>query len=66
MLVRHAEYELRDGPKPLAKIIRGPEGWRVVRFSTSSSFGLPVSPVGMNRYREVRAWAIRNLVEQES
>lgn len=64
-LIRHAEYELRDGRRALAKIVRGPEGWRACRISESSSFGLAVSPVGMNRFREVRAWAIRNLVEQE-
>lgn len=62
-LTSHAEYELVRDSERLAKIIRGPDGWRACRFSESSSFGLPISPVGMNLFREVKAWAIENLVD---
>jgi hypothetical protein len=67
ILISHAVYELIGAEGRLARIIRGPEGWRVCRLTnTGSSFGLPVSPVGMNRFRDVKAWALANLVKQES
>jgi hypothetical protein len=62
VLVRNAEYELIGVEGRLYRIVRGPEGWRAVKASVSSEFGLPVSPVGMNLLREVKAWAKRNLV----
>jgi hypothetical protein len=65
-LLQHAEYELCKGRERLARIVRGPEGWRAVKLSQTSNFGLPISPVGMNRYRDVRKWVLENLVEQES
>jgi hypothetical protein len=69
VLVRDAEYAIETAGVRLCRIVRGPDGWRAVVVgpnSGSSSFGLPVSPVGMNLLRDVKAWGIENLVEQES
>jgi hypothetical protein len=68
-LVRDAEYQIETAGVRLCRIVRGPDGWRAVVSNGDgclSSFGLPVSPVGMNLLRDVKAWAIENLVEQES
>jgi hypothetical protein len=55
-LVSNAEYELQIDGHRVARIVRGPEGWRACRLNGSNQFGLPISPIGMNKFRDVKAW----------
>lgn len=56
-----AEYGIFDGPRLLARILRMGDGWRACRPTSTSQIGIAISPIGMNKYREVREWALENL-----
>lgn len=58
-----AEYGVFEGAKCLARIIRSGEGWRACKATSGSSIGLAISPIGMNKFREVRAWIIADLAK---
>ncbi|HEV7700912.1 MAG TPA: hypothetical protein VGO43_11830 [Pyrinomonadaceae bacterium] len=56
-----AEYGLFDGHRLIVRILRMGDGWRVCRPTERSTIGLAISPIGMNKFREVREWAIANV-----
>jgi hypothetical protein len=53
-----SEYAVVDGKQLVARIVFMGEGWRVCQATERSLFGRAVSPVGMNRFKEVREWAL--------
>lgn len=56
-----AEYSVFNGKQLLARIVKMGDGWRACKPSEVSAIGLAVSPIGMNKFREVRQWAISKL-----
>jgi hypothetical protein len=62
-LVRDAEYELQIDGCRVARIVRGPDGWRACRLNGNNHFGLPISPIGMNKFRDVKAWVFYTVLE---
>lgn len=57
-LIAPAEYEVVKGAETLARLVRAQDGWRVVVPTAASRFGEAVSPIGLERFRQVKEWAL--------
>lgn len=57
-LVAPAEYDVRKEGETLARIVKMGDGWRVCEPTERSKIGTAVSPIGLNRFRQVKAWAL--------
>ena len=57
-VVSPTEYVVMRGDEVLARIVKANNGWRAVVPTTQSRLGIPVSPVGLNRFSRVREWAL--------
>jgi hypothetical protein len=58
VLLAPAEYEVRVNDERRGIIIKAQDGWRVCRPTPSSRIGMAISPVGLDAFRKVRAWAV--------
>lgn len=56
-VVRPAEYAVYRGTDLLVKIVRNGRKWRACEPSDTSEIGLAISPIGIDRFREVKVWA---------
>jgi len=54
----HAEYAVVDGERTLLYLIFNCNAWIAVQRTTPSSFGNPVSPINLKRWRDVKQWAL--------
>ncbi len=59
-LTAPAEYAVFKGGEKVASMVKAGDGWRVCQATEGSRFGLAISPVGLDAFMEVKAWAIRN------
>ena len=54
-----AEYAVRRGGETVAVIVKMGDGWRCCRPSEASRIGLAVSPIGLDAWGRVKAWALK-------
>jgi len=57
-MVAPAEYAVIKGEERLAVIVKTGDGWRVCQATEASRLGLAISPVGLDNFRRVKAWAL--------
>jgi hypothetical protein len=63
---RPSEYAVYAGRDLLARIVYNGDGWRVCRTTNIAAIGEAISPIGLNRFREVRAWVMCNFTFLQS
>ena len=63
-ILRPAEYAIYRGEDLLLRIILNGRKWRACQPSEKSEIGLAISPVGLDKFREVRDWTYRHLEEK--
>lgn len=56
--VRPAEYAVERDAARLALIVKTADGWRVCVATATSRLGSAISPVGLNKFAEVKRWAL--------
>ena len=57
-LIRPAEYAIYRDEHCLAMLILAKDGWRVCVPTGNSRIGSAVSPVGFNKFSQVKNWAL--------
>jgi hypothetical protein len=64
-LLSPSEYAVYRGKELIARILKMGEGWRACRPSEGSKIGTAISPIGMNKFREVKTWTLLKLKKQQ-
>lgn len=59
-LLAPAEYGVFVNGEQIARIVKTWDGWRVVKPTASSKFGVAVSPVGLNKFSSVKKFALEH------
>lgn len=63
-LCHPAEYAIFRADELLLRIVLNGGKWRACQPSEKSEIGLAISPIGMNKFREVRKWAFDHLEKE--
>lgn len=56
-VLRPAEYAIYQGEEPQLRIILNGRKWRACQPNENSKIGLAISPIGVDKFREVKKWA---------
>lgn len=59
-LIAPAEYGVFVNGVEVARIVKAPDGWRVVQPTPRSKFGVAVSPVGLDKFTSVKQFALKH------
>ena len=55
-VITPAEYAIFRGVK-LARIVFNGKGWRACLLTETNNFGTAISPIGMDKFKAVKAWS---------
>lgn len=64
-VVSPSEYAVYRGGAKLAAIVFNGDGWRACQPSENSKFGAAISPVGLDKFKAVKAWSFEYFGEKE-